>query len=161
MTASNARILRLDTEQAFEEVGALPDDPGAYVRFKDLNTMPTDPLRDALKWMLPKTLTYTRRESKRRQAEYLKGCPPEEVSPFVDSLARFMVAFAAGAALVVPMLVMSLPDVSLTKSLITVSSALVLFAGVLSIGLRANNTETMMATATYAAVLVVFVGTTT
>ena len=131
------------------------------MRFGDLNTVPSDPLRDALKRVLPKTLTYTRREIERRKEEYLDGCPPEEVSPFVDSLARFMVAFVAGAALVVPMLVMSLPNVSLAKSLVTVSGALVLFAGGFSVGLRANNTETMMATATYAAVLVVFVGTTT
>lgn len=160
MTGSEAKRLRLDAEQAFEEIGALPDDPGAYGRFEDRNMRPTDPLRDILKRILPKSLTYTKREITRRIDEYLHGHPPEEVSPFVDSLARFIVAFAAGAALVVPMLIMRLPDVSLSKSLITVSSALILFAAGLSVGLKANNTETMVATATYAAVLVVFVGTT-
>lgn len=121
---------------------------------------PTEPLRDVLKRILPKSLTYTKQEITRRIDEYLHGHPPEEVSTFVDNIARFIVAFAAGAALVVPMLIMRLPDVSLSKSLITVSSALILFAAGLSIGLKANNTETMVATATYAAVLVVFVGTT-
>lgn len=120
---------------------------------------PTEPLRDVLKRILPKSLTYTKQEITRRIDEYLHGHPPEEVSTFVDNIARFIVAFAAGAALVVPMLIMRLPDVSLSK-LITVSSALILFAAGLSIGLKANNTETMVATATYAAVLVVFVGTT-
>jgi hypothetical protein len=69
-----------------------------------------------------------------------------------------MVAFAGGVSLVVPMVVMRLNE-SLTKSLITVSVAVVLFAGALSVIFRAPNTETLVATATYAAVLVVFVGT--
>lgn len=82
------------------------------------------------------------------------------MSGFVDKLARFIVAFIGGAALVVPMLIMRLPEVTLTKSLVTVSVAVLLFAVVLSLVLRASNTDTMVSTATYAAVLVVFVGTT-
>lgn len=162
VTGSVAKRQRLDLEQAFEEVGALHDDPGGYRRLPDASLLPSDPLRDALKRVLPKSLTYTEREMGRRTTEYLLGRePPEEVSPFVDRLARFFVAFAGGTALVAPMLVMRLPDVSLTKSLVTVSVAVLLFAAALSIGLRASNTETMVSTATYAAVLVVFVGTTT
>lgn len=64
-----------------------------------------------------------------------------------------------GGSLVVPMLVVRLPRVTLAKSLITVWIAVLLFAIALSILFRASNTETMAATATYAAVLVVFVGT--
>ena len=120
----------------------------------------SDPLRGTLKRALPKTLTSTTREVKRRQVEYLNACPPE-VSPFFDSLARFLVAFVAGVALLMLMLVMSLLNVPLMKSLITVPSALVLFVGGLSIGPRAINTETMMVTAICATVLVVFVGTAT
>ena len=54
---------------------------------------------------------------------------------------------------------MSLPSVQRTKSLITVSLAVTLFAAMMSIAMRASNTETLVATATYAAVLIVFVGT--
>ncbi|KAK7992643.1 hypothetical protein PG988_001437 [Apiospora saccharicola] len=137
VTGSVAKRQRLDLEQAFEEVGALHDDPGGYRRLPDASLLPSDPLRDALKRMLPKSLTYTEREMSRRTTEYLLGRePPEEVSPFVDRLAR------------------------LAKSLVTVSVAVLLFAAALSVGLRASNTETMVSTATYAAVLVVFVGTT-
>lgn len=96
----------------------------------------------------------------RHRTEYFNGLPPDEVSPFVDKVARFLVAFVGGASLVVPMLIMRLPEVSLIKSLVTVSVAVLLFAVVLSLVMRASNTDTMVATATYAAVLVVFVGTT-
>lgn len=91
--------------------------------------------------------------------EYLQDLPPQNVSPFVDKLTRFIIAFTGGAALVVPMLIMSLPSVHRTKSLITVSLAVTLFAAMMSVGIRASNSETLVATATYAAVLVVFVGT--
>ena len=91
--------------------------------------------------------------------EYLGDLPPQNVSPFVDKLTRFIIAFTGGAALVVPMLIMSLPSIHRTKSLITVSLAVTLFAAMMSVGIRASNSETLVATATYAAVLVVFVGT--
>ena len=55
------------------------------------------------------------------------------------------------------MLIMSLPY-SRTKSLVTTSVAVVLFALAVSLGFRIDNKDTMTATATYAAVLVVFVG---
>ncbi|KAK8131659.1 hypothetical protein PG984_008097 [Apiospora sp. TS-2023a] len=141
VTGSVAKHQRLDLEQAFEEVGALHDDPCGYCRLPDSSLLPSDPLRDALKRMLPKSLTYTEREMDRRTTEYIMGRePPEEVSPFVDRLVRFLVAFAG--------------------SLVTVSVAVLLFAATLSVGNRASYTETMVSTATYAAVLVVFVGTT-
>ena len=94
-----------------------------------------------------------------RTDEYLEDLPPQDVSPFVDKLARFIITFTGGAALVVPMLIMSLPSIQRTKSLITVSLAVTLFASMMSVGIRASNTETLVATATYAAVLIVFVGT--
>lgn len=94
-----------------------------------------------------------------RTEEYLDGLAPQRVSPFVDKLTRFVIAFAGGATLVVPMLIMSLPSKTQTKSLTTVSVAVTLFTSMMSVGIRASNSETLVATATYAAVLVVFVGT--
>jgi len=90
--------------------------------------------------------------------EYLKNEPPEEVSTFVDRLARFLVAFLGGSMLVVPMLIMRLPEVTVVKSLVTVSISVLAFAGAVSVFFKATNTDTMVFTATYAAVLVVFVG---
>jgi hypothetical protein len=88
---------------------------------------------------------------------YVKKKPPAEISPFVDGLARFTIAFVSGASLIIPMVVMSL-NKSLTKSLVTTSIAVLILAGFLSFVIRAPNAETIIATAGYAAVLVVFVG---
>ena len=90
--------------------------------------------------------------------DFFTGKPPEEISPFVDRLARFIVAITGGLSLVVPMLVMRLGE-TLPKSLTTVSVAVVLFAALTSLMFKASNVETLAATAAYAAVLVVFVGT--
>ena len=94
-----------------------------------------------------------------RTDEYLRGEVPQNVSPFVDKLTRFIIAFMGGATLVVPMLIMTLPSTNKTKSLITVSLAVTLFASLCSVVLRPNYTDTVLATIAYAAVLVVFVGT--
>ncbi|ETS86428.1 hypothetical protein PFICI_00256 [Pestalotiopsis fici W106-1] len=159
ITGSQARDERLDLEQAFPEIGTVIAEAGGYRSFPSDSVIPSDPLRDFLKRRLPCSMTYTKSEMRRRTDEYLAQQPPAEVAPVVDRLARFLVAFLGGSSLVVPMLVMRLPEVSLAKSLITVSVAVLLFAIALSILFRASNTDTMAATATYAAVLVVFVGT--
>jgi len=67
-------------------------------------------------------------------------------------------AFVGGAALLVPMIIMVF-EASLSKSLITTSVSVLFFAGFLSFGISASNQDILAATATYAAVLVVFVGT--
>ncbi|KAF7948105.1 uncharacterized protein EAE97_003516 [Botrytis byssoidea] len=160
ITGSQAHEKRQDLTFAFPEIATLPGDPfnSVYRRLPDQSLIPVDPLRKWLKAHLPSQLTYTKRELLLRTDEYLKGEPPEQVSLFVDKLARFIVAFTGGISLVVPMLIIKIGK-NLTKSLVTTSIAAVLFAGITSLVLRANNTETVAATATYAAVLVVFVGT--
>ncbi|PWY63038.1 hypothetical protein BO83DRAFT_403376 [Aspergillus eucalypticola CBS 122712] len=151
VTGSYAEEKRRDLTHAFPEIANLPGDlfNSAYCRLPNQSLLPRDPLRDWLKARLPRRLTYTKRE------QFLR---PEEVSQFIDKLARFMVAFSGGLSLIVPMLIMRIQE-NLTKSLVTVCVAVVLFAAIISLVLRANNTETVMATAAYAAVLVVFVGT--
>lgn len=67
-------------------------------------------------------------------------------------------AFLGGAMLIVPMMIMRLPKVTIVKSLVTASISVLLFAGALFVFLKASNTDTVVATATYAAALVVFVG---
>lgn len=103
-------------------------------------------------------MAYTKYDVRNRTDEYFNNEPPEQISPFVDRLARFLVAFLGGAMLVVPVIVMRLPGVTVVKSLVTVSISVLAFAGALSIFFKASNTDTMVATATYAAVLVVFIG---
>lgn len=118
-----------------------------------------DPFRSFLMRRLPVYITYSEEERTARRMEYEGGKePPKDVSPFVDHLARFVIAITGGLFLIVPMLVMAI-DTSQKKSLVTVSVSVLLFALALSFGVRTSNVEALVSTATYAAVLVVFVGT--
>ncbi|KAL8418992.1 hypothetical protein RB594_002269 [Gaeumannomyces avenae] len=156
---SGPRRGRLDLERVFgDDEYQFIDEAGGYRRFADPSLLPSDNPREALKRYLPRSVTYTKYDIQNRTDEYFGGEPAEQVSPLVDRLARFLVAFLGGAALVVPMMVMRLPEVTVVKSLVTASISVLAFAGALSVLFRASNTETMVATATYAAVLVVFVG---
>lgn len=158
---SQALERQRDLSQAFPEIADLEGGPfnSQYCALFSPAGIPSDPIRKALSGILPRRLTYTKAEMESRLDEYLAGRPPATISPFVDKLTRFVIAFTGGASLVVPMLIMSLPSTNQKKSLITVSVAVTLFASLLSIGIRASNSETLVATATYATVLVVFVGT--
>lgn len=152
---------RRDLERAFPEIAKLKGEPFS-TRYCTLPVAPnisSDPIRDRLKEILPRQLTWTKSEKLVHADEWVDHQPPKNVSPVVDSLARFIVAFAGGASLVVPMLIMSLPSTNKTKSIVTVSVAVTLFAMTMSIGIRTSNADTLVATATYAAVLIVFVGT--
>ncbi|KAJ3544312.1 hypothetical protein NM208_g3119 [Fusarium decemcellulare] len=159
ITGSQARNDRLDLELYFKEVGNFADGGASYRRFADPTMLRSDHLRNLLKRILHRSVTWNKKEIERRDEEYLNREAPLEVSPFVDILARFLVALLGGALLVVPMLIMSLPEVDRIRSLCTVSVSVLLFSGFLSMFFKASNTETLIATATYAAVLVVFVGT--
>ena len=144
--------------------------PSIYGDQKDLKAAPlgevpkstsgsVDPLRSFLKTVLPRHLTWSVEEYRRREhEEFVVGKTPEDVSPFVDTLARFIVAITGGLSLVVPMLIMRLGE-TLPKSLTTVPVAVILFSALTSLMFKASNVETLGATAAYAAVLVVFVGT--
>ena len=160
MGDSKASTLERALTRAFPEIAELSGGPfdSRYCNLS-ADSVIADPIRNFLKARLSRRLTYTKEELDSRIDEYLDGLPPQNVSPFVDKMARFIIAFMGGAALVVPMLIMSLPSTNKTKSLITVSLAVTLFAAMISLAMRANNTETLVATATYAAVLIVFVGT--
>ena len=146
-------------EDYFPEIANLTIRP-YHSHYKEIGTgTPTahDPLRDGLRKHLPHFLSYSEEEKLLRKTAYLERLPPQDISPLIDRIARFLVAFVGGASLVVPMVVM-LFNPSQTKSIITVSVAVVLFSACLSLGIKATNAETLVATATYAAVLVVFVG---
>jgi hypothetical protein len=70
-----------------------------------------------------------------------------------------VIAIFGGFALVAPMLIMTLNS-SRNKSLITVSVAVFIFAVVFAFGANGSSVKDILAaTAAYAAVLVVFVGT--
>jgi hypothetical protein len=117
-------------------------------------------LRQTLRQKLPTRLTYSSAERAHRSREYSDGLPPHDVSAFVEILSRLLVAFAGGAFLIVPMLIMATRPTQ-NKSLITASVSTSLFAFAISLLLKTSNNETLVSTSTYAAVLVVFVGVTT
>lgn len=117
-----------------------------------------DFLRDKLRLWLPLRFSYSAQERLFRSQEFEEGKPPAEISPLVDSLVRLLIALMAVLVLVAPMHIMSVQP-SETKSLVTSSAFMVLFACVLSFAVKTTNVETLVATATYSAVLVVFVGT--
>lgn len=117
-----------------------------------------DVLRNKLRLWLPSRLSYSAQERLYRAKEFEDGKPPLEVSPFVDNAVRLIIALLAVLALVVPMWVMTVRP-SAAKSLITASIFMVVFACTLSFAVKSTNVETLVATATYSAVLVVFVGT--
>jgi hypothetical protein len=80
--------------------------------------------------------------------EYQEGRPPKEVSTTVDRVARFSIALVGGCFPIVPMLIMAInPD--RTKSLVTVSLAVLSFILLLTFGIRVSNVGTLVATATY------------
>jgi hypothetical protein len=115
-----------------------------------------DPIKDLLKRHMSRRLTWTKAEKERRLGDYVTGMEPDELSPFVDRFGRVIIAIGGGATLLVPMIMMSLHP-SLTKSLITVSAAVVLFAILLSQLFAAPYSDILTITTAYAAVLVVFV----
>ncbi|KAM0417472.1 hypothetical protein ACHAPT_012536 [Fusarium lateritium] len=130
-----------------------------YAFFQDADTK-IDPMRDALMRHLPSRLAFSKEERHQRKQEFLDGKTPKEVSKLVDRSVRFVIAVTGGLFLIVPMIIMTLQPSDI-KSLITVSAFVILFALSLSFVVRVSNIETLVSTATYAAVLVVFVGTST
>ncbi|KAJ6442573.1 cytochrome p450 oxidoreductase [Purpureocillium lavendulum] len=112
-----------------------------------------DALRRAMMKYLPAQLAFSRQERHERGREYTEGKPPRVLSALVDRLVRFLIAFTGGVFLVVPMIIMTLHP-SQTKSLVTVSVAVLVFSLMLSFVVRVSNVETLVSTATYAAVLV-------
>ncbi|KAL2075186.1 hypothetical protein VTL71DRAFT_128 [Oculimacula yallundae] len=106
---------------------------------------------------LPKWITWSSSEKKSQPSYYAKGNSPREVSKVVRVISSTILSLCSGASIIVPMIVMSF-DQSKDKSLIVVSVAVVLFSFVLGAVVQAKSENVFIATATYAAVLVVFVG---
>jgi hypothetical protein len=75
------------------------------------------------------------------------GQIPEMYFPYLDRLARFMAGILGGAWLIVPLLVMVF-DASLSRTMITVSDSVVLFALAVSLVFETDNKDTLTATAT-------------
>jgi len=100
-------------------------------------------------FILNKSLEYRELDSRTRKSHLLKNAVSE----------RLAMALFGGTALIVPMLIMALRP-GITIALITVSIATLIFALVLAFfAVGSMGKDVLAATAAYAAVLVVFVGT--
>jgi len=117
-----------------------------------------DLIREFMRKHLWYRLTWSDEEKGRRPEGYYAHEAPEGYSSTVDWLARIVVAFAAGASVVVPIVIMTVPSSSKTKDLIVLSVAVIIFGVSVSWILQSRNMDTLAATAAYAAVLVVFYG---
>jgi hypothetical protein len=148
-----------DLSLYFRDIAELPGDPynTGFYDFPDPAEYRPDFLRNLLRKNLPSRLTWTKAEKLYNYQGYEDSQIPQTISPFVDKLARFIIAFVAGMSLVVPMLIMAVHTASL-KTILVTSIAVFLFAILLALATEASNTETFAATAGYAAVLVIFVG---
>lgn len=80
----------------------------------------------------------------------------QNTARIAEALTRFVIAVVAGAALVVPLVLLSYQD-SKERRLLVVISFVSIFCILLSLLSKASNYETMAASAAYAAVLTVFV----
>lgn len=88
----------------------------------------------------------------------LEEAKRQRILAIEDNINRFVIALLGGLAVVVPILIVSFNS-SKTKSLVTVSLSVVLISLLIAVFSKASHLEMITATAAYAAVLVVFVGT--
>ena len=153
-----AKERHADLNQTFSEIADLADDP-FHSRYRTfLSQLPTasDPLRGLFKQYMARRFIYTKAEIAQRADEYLAGESLLAISSTVDKSAWFIVVFVGEAALIVSVLIMSF-HATKTNRVTTLSVAILLFTIAMAVGFRTTNAETLIATATYAAVMVVFV----
>lgn len=151
---------RITLANAFPDIVARPGAPydSAWLTLRQEAVRQADGVREFLRKHLHRRLAWSAEERDANRLRYNQRRPPLVYSKILDRLARFLIAVGGGCSVVVPMLIMSL-EPSQIKSLVTVSLSVVLFALVMSLTFQTDNKDTLTATATYAAVLVVFVGT--
>lgn len=131
---------------------------GRYVTFPRRDET-SSRLAGALISILPGYFTekYTLKE---RDGQIVPWHSGKQATLSVRIIASTIIAISGGALLIVPMVIMSF-DTNRTKSLVTVSCSVLLFGFFLSAVMRSKSSDIFVATATYAAVLVVFVGAST
>jgi len=102
-----------------------------------------DLIREFMRKHLWYRLTWSDEERGRRPEGYYAHEAPEGYSSTVDWLARIVVAFTAGASVVVPIVIMTVPSSSKTKDLIVLSVAVIIFGVSVSWILQSRNMDTL------------------
>jgi len=80
----------------------------------------------------------------------------QNTTMMADWIARFLIALITGLFLILPLVILNY-QTSSKAHLMTVSLCIFVFSGIISLGSKASNQEIVVASAGYAAVLVVFV----
>ncbi|EPE36911.1 hypothetical protein GLAREA_09074 [Glarea lozoyensis ATCC 20868] len=106
---------------------------------------------------LPRFLSWSVTEKLSQPYYYDTGHLPNEISTPIRIIAGLLVSLASACCIIVPVVVMSF-NPGKAKNLITVGICVPLFGFVLAAFVRVRSEAVFVATATYAAVLVVFVG---
>jgi hypothetical protein len=118
----------------------------------------------SIRSVLPRSWCWSKAEKGLRPETYkldlqgVQGVGPRHPSLTSTIFAGIIISLASSVWILVPTIIMSF-QVDRTKSLVTVAVAVTLFGFFLVVGVRTKSSETFLATATYAAILVVFVGT--
>jgi hypothetical protein len=118
-------------------------------------------LISSIRSVIPRSWTWSRAERELRPEAYkldMQGMPGLETRyPSVTAtvLAGVIISLASSIWILVPTIIMSF-QAERTKSLVTVAVAVTLFGFFLVVGVCTKTSETFLATATYAAILVVF-----
>ena len=126
--------------------------------------LPTNVSRDPLRSRLHLFLRHIwfRRRDTRGHGENLSNLSTarkkfsQNTTRIADKIARFLIALIVGLFLIVPLVILNYQN-NPKAHLITVSLCIIIFLGIISLGSKASNQEIMVASAGYAAVLVVFV----
>jgi hypothetical protein len=142
--------------EVFPEI-EIPERSGRYVTFPRRDVT-SSRLASTLIGILPDYFTFKLKRKKRSGVNYEWYTRKQEL--LVRIIASTIIAISGGALLIVPMVIMSF-DTNRNKSLITVSCSVLLFGFFLSAVMRSKSSDVFVAIATYTAVLVVFVGTST
>jgi hypothetical protein len=150
------------TKQLFPEIlwGDIEGVEVAYIKPEESDK--ESKLKNILNGVLPHSLTWkkaerlARPESHGRDLAGEKGFGPRQASMTVQIISSLIISIVAGAFIIAPIAIMK--SYSYHGNLLTVSLWVILFGFFLAAVVQAKNQDIFIATATYAAVLVVFVG---
>lgn len=153
-------------ERTLSQYPELPWDsataPHRFALLREAEETPQD-LTTIIGAVLPRSWSWSKAEQQLRPEAYkldlqgVSGVRPRYPSLIMTILAGTIVSLASSVCILVPTIIMSFQG-DRTKSLVTVAVAVTLFGFFLVVGVRTKISETFLATATYAAILVVFVG---
>lgn len=152
---------RVDRVAQFNDCFDTRGFPIKYRAFVKPPSLDSDLLMSFINRHLPKKLAWSRSERRRRQQDYNNNEKPLEYSTETRFLASVVITFMAASWLIVPIVIMTIPQtVSRAWDLSTMSIAIVLFGGFAAVvaGPQSSTKDVIAATAAYTAVLVIFYG---